>query len=84
MQELNKQLNFSAFDILLCVISVYLLVTGNGFYIIDFIYYIKSLTIPWLIIASGHLLAFYFVLSDLQFEIRYRPTIKFNLKYILF
>jgi hypothetical protein len=82
MAEFDRQLNFNTFDILLVVISINILLFGNSNYIIDCIYYIINLDMIKMVIIMAHILAAYFVMSDLQFEIKYRASIKFNSEYI--
>lgn len=79
MAELDKQVSFSAFHILLVVISINLFVYGDSNYIINLINYVINIETPgfWFIIL--HVVTLYLILSNLTFEFGFRAAIKFNL-----
>ncbi len=79
MPELEEQhLNFNAFHILLLIISINLLLYGNIDHIIDFMRYITNLDMMSAMFIMAHILLVYFVLSSLQFDIKFKANVKFN------
>ena len=79
LEQLEEQeLNFTAFHIVLFIISINLLLYGNIDIIIDVIYYIKNLNMLSIMVIMAHVLLVYFILSSIQFDIKFKATMKMN------
>jgi hypothetical protein len=78
MPELDKQLNFNAFELLLCILFINLILYGDIDYIMYTINYIITLNTLsfWFIIS--HIISACIILASLQFEFGFHAAVKFN------
>ena len=81
MPEQDQQVNFNAFHILVFILSINLLLYGNIDNIIDIINYITTLNSMEVMVIVAHILMIYFILSGLQFEIKFNASVKFDLRH---
>jgi hypothetical protein len=80
MPELDEQeIKFNAFNILVFIISIKFLLYGHIDHIIDIINYIINMDMVSVMFIMAHILLVCFILSSLQFEIKFNATAKFNL-----
>ncbi len=80
MGELEEEhLNFNAFHILLFISSVNVLLYGNIDHIIDIVHYIINMDMIPAMFIMAHVLLVYFVVSSVEFDIKFKATMKFNL-----
>jgi len=79
MSEINKNIRFNAFQILVVFIIIYLMVNGKINYIINFINYIINIETPGFWFIMVHIFATYMILISLKIELGFRAAI--NLKF---
>ena len=75
-EQEEQQFNFTAFHIVLFIISINLLLYGNIDHIIDVMHYIKNLDMMSAMFIMAHLFLIYFILSSIQFDIKFKATMK--------
>jgi hypothetical protein len=75
-EQEEQELKFTAFHIVLFIISINLLLYGNIDVIIDIIFYIKNLNMLSVMVIIAHVLLVYFILSSIQFDIKFKATMK--------
>ncbi len=79
----EQQFKFNAFHILLFLISINVLLYGKVDHIIDIMDYITNLDMIPTMFIMAHVLLVYFVLSSVQFAIKFKAIVKFNLDWLV-
>ena len=79
MPEVDKQVIFNAFHVLLFGLTINIIFNGNINYLYNFINYIINLDTPgfWFIII--HILTAYIMLTCIKIEFGIHAAIKFNI-----